>query len=1004
MALFKIFNNISSKKLDETTNKYQYNALPSTSHTGYCYFDAGTNLFYIDIADSSEDIDINTLSESEQLTYRVPLNAANASYSSVALKDFEGNIFSDTYLASLRIVNTKIIGMRPDGSESSVTLPQMVGSTSTTVGTSGLVPAPPAGSANYFLRGGGTWAPLSGNINGTSYNGIDSITTSCWGDVRIVTIQDASQSNTGMGTSINGSSDFSLLLPATIKATLDGNAATASKWTTACNITIGDKKQPIDGSSDVTYTLSDIGAAASSHTHAIANITNLQTTLNNLQTAIDGKAASSHLHEMADVTGLELALNGKAASSHTHSYAGSNSVGGAATSADKVNQNLIIKLNGGSTEGTNLFTFNGSTTKTIDITAGGIGAAASSHTHNYAGSSSVGGAATSANKLNTNAGSSTKPVYFNNGVPTVVGDTLGVNITGNAVTATKVNHNLQLTVGGTIKGTYNGSDTCLVDINPVDLNISGALKYIGRVQSKPANNITSITLVSGSSVSVATGNVVICVDDGREYVYDDTGTWEDLGAATSFSITAHIHGNIDNSGYLTSSLGVAQSNYLVWSGNDGLITTGPKYFTTSSTNISNSPTGFIESNISGSASKWTTARDLTIGNKTQTIDGSANVTYSLNDIGAAASSHTHNYAGSSSVGGAATSVQGTLTINYGSSTKAFNGKTSQTVDINLTSLGAAASGHNHDATYLKLSGGVMTGGITGKTINAGWINMSHNGAFKMSTAPTNGTAASALTIKTLNGSWGIGSLATSDNLYFVYGTDANYNNGTNTTSNFCITPSGEFSGTVSTAKKLGNLAVGSTSRPVYFNNGVPVQTDATLDVNISGSSQTAYKWAEARTLTLSGDVTGSVSFNGETDFSLSNTIGTGKITTTKIKDANVTRAKMANDALYSPIQLITASTTLAMSHVGKTLTTNGASTNFVFTVSSSSIDNGFEVAILNYLSTSTTVTFNSDENILIYGEDSTLMGKSFTLDKYAMIALKKIADKTWLLTGPAEVV
>lgn len=43
--------------------------------------------------------------------------------------------------------------------------------------------------------------------------------------------------------------------------------------------------------------------------------------------------------------------------------------------------------------------------------------AASNHTHNYAGSSSAGGAATSANKLNTNAGSATTPTYFYNGVP-----------------------------------------------------------------------------------------------------------------------------------------------------------------------------------------------------------------------------------------------------------------------------------------------------------------------------------------------------------------------------------------------------------------------------------------------------------------------------------------------------------------------------------------------------------------------------------------------------------
>lgn len=66
-------------------------------------------------------------------------------------------------------------------------------------------------------------------------------------------------------------------------------------------------------------------------------------------------------------------------SDHTHNYAGSSSAGGAATSANKVNQNLAIKLNSGTTEGTNLFTFNGSTAKTIDITPSSIGAAASSH-------------------------------------------------------------------------------------------------------------------------------------------------------------------------------------------------------------------------------------------------------------------------------------------------------------------------------------------------------------------------------------------------------------------------------------------------------------------------------------------------------------------------------------------------------------------------------------------------------------------------------------------------
>lgn len=74
---------------------------------------------------------------------------------------------------------------------------------------------------------------------------------------------------------------------------------------------------------------------------------------------------------------------GAAPNSHTHNYAGSSSAGGAATSANKVNKSMTVKLNGGTTEGTNQFTFDGSAAKSVDITPSGIGAAASSHTHSY---------------------------------------------------------------------------------------------------------------------------------------------------------------------------------------------------------------------------------------------------------------------------------------------------------------------------------------------------------------------------------------------------------------------------------------------------------------------------------------------------------------------------------------------------------------------------------------------------------------------------------------------
>ena len=46
-------------------------------------------------------------------------------------------------------------------------------------------------------------------------------------------------------------------------------------------------------------------------------------------------------------------------------------------------QNLVIRLNGGTTEGTNQFTYNGTAAKTLSITPSSIGASASGHTHTY---------------------------------------------------------------------------------------------------------------------------------------------------------------------------------------------------------------------------------------------------------------------------------------------------------------------------------------------------------------------------------------------------------------------------------------------------------------------------------------------------------------------------------------------------------------------------------------------------------------------------------------------
>ena len=73
-------------------------------------------------------------------------------------------------------------------------------------------------------------------INGTKFNGTASITTANWGTTRSIYIADSDATNTGAAVSVNGGANATLKLPATIKASLTGNASTATKLATARSI------------------------------------------------------------------------------------------------------------------------------------------------------------------------------------------------------------------------------------------------------------------------------------------------------------------------------------------------------------------------------------------------------------------------------------------------------------------------------------------------------------------------------------------------------------------------------------------------------------------------------------------------------------------------------------------------------------------------------------------------------------------------------------------------
>ena len=101
-------------------------------------------------------------------------------------------------------------------------------------------------------------------------------------------------------------------------------------------------------------------------------------------------------------------------------------------------QNLVVKLNGGTTEGTNQFTYNATAAKSINITASSVGAAASSHNHSWSNITS--------GKPTTLSGYGITDAYTktesDSKYPTKTGSgasgTWGISITGNAGSSTKL--------------------------------------------------------------------------------------------------------------------------------------------------------------------------------------------------------------------------------------------------------------------------------------------------------------------------------------------------------------------------------------------------------------------------------------------------------------------------------------------------------------------------------------------------------------------------------------
>lgn len=189
--------------------------------------------------------------------------------------------------------------------------------------------------------------------------------------------------------------------------------------------------------------------------------------------------------------------------------------------ADKVANNLVIKLNNGTTEGTNQFTYDGSATKNINITPANIGAASNSHNHdsNYvkkSGDTMTGNLVVGSASIETNG-------YI---------EGTWLKTTAN-ISSDKAGNFAIVRDGGWI---YSRTPAQARQ----DMGLSTAMHFIGKATVDITDGSTVDPKITDYTTKTA-GDVIIDKNNSYEYVWTLEGKWERLGPDGSYSVVGHNH-------------------------------------------------------------------------------------------------------------------------------------------------------------------------------------------------------------------------------------------------------------------------------------------------------------------------------------------------------------------------------------------------------------------------------------------------------------------------------
>lgn len=305
----------------------------------------------------------------------------------------------------------------------------------------------------------------------------------------------------------------------------------------------------------------------STHNHTKSQITDFPTTWswNNISDKPSSYTPAAHTQSYTTLTGSTTTANQAILSSGTANgwtlktlgsnafnstaipttYAGSSSAGGAATSANKVNTNLVLKINSGTTEGTNQYTFNGSAAKTLDIKAGsnvtltaaaGVLTISSTNTTYPVATSSANGLMSSTDKSKLDGIATGANNYS---LPTATGSVLGgvktgSNITNSSGTISLTKANVVAALGYTPPtADSNTTYTFANGTNGFTVTPSGGSAQTVTVTPSIANNVTG----SGTSGYIAKFSGANTVTNGPALGSSTTTFLRNDGTWASVTVT-----------------------------------------------------------------------------------------------------------------------------------------------------------------------------------------------------------------------------------------------------------------------------------------------------------------------------------------------------------------------------------------------------------------------------------------------------------------------------------